>query len=523
MKKPQPNILIITTDQQRKDSLGCYGSDFAVTPTLDALARGGILFNRAYAANPVCSPSRVSLFTGQQVSRHGCWNIGVNTPEDTITLAHRLAHAGYATQYVGKIHFQAFHSPPELSKEHCMVPGNGWRKEIADAVEQKEALFSGPYYGFDTIEWASGHGNYGLTGHYGKWVRSQVSRKEFESYLYMKRLSESEFGGEANEWGIPKQLHNSVWTANRAIDYINKQKMESPFFLAVGFEDPHHPHALPEGYPLPVDPKKVPLPDFAARELDDKPDYFKQAHYGKANYLGDPSKKFDNRLMGQILGFDYSTVGEDDARLGRATYYSMVSLIDEQLGRIVDCLKSNNMLDNTIIIITSDHGELLGDHGLWLKGPFHYEQLLNVPLVIHWPKRLQKGRKSSALCSLVDIAPTILAATGVEYEQKSVDGIDQMPVLEGKKESVRDSVLSECVDNEYHIRLKSVITRDSKLTRHIEEKHGELYDLANDPMEKKNLWNDTASQKEKASLMCRLVDYTESIEREKRGIRTGPA
>lgn len=139
MNSRRPNILLITTDQQRTDTLGCYGSAWAGTPHLDAFAASGIICDRAYTTNPVCTPSRISLFTGLQVSKHGAWNIGVNAPEETRTIAHRLTEQGYRTHNIGKMHFQSYASRADRSRE--TVPG--WAGSEPD--------FSGPYYGFQTI------------------------------------------------------------------------------------------------------------------------------------------------------------------------------------------------------------------------------------------------------------------------------------------------------------------------------------------------------------------------------------
>ncbi len=112
-----PNILIITTDQQRTDSLSCYGSTFTDTPHLDRLAAEGVCLERAYCANPVCTPARASIFTGRYPSRHGAWNVGMNVPEEELMISHRLADVGYRTHYIGKAHFQPFGGSADQSIE----------------------------------------------------------------------------------------------------------------------------------------------------------------------------------------------------------------------------------------------------------------------------------------------------------------------------------------------------------------------------------------------------------------------
>ncbi|MCG9126497.1 sulfatase-like hydrolase/transferase [Candidatus Poribacteria bacterium] len=152
MKDLTPNILIITTDQQRTDTLSCYGSPFTDTPNIDRLAADGVCLERAYCTNPVCTPARASIFTGKYVSRHGAWNVGMNIPEDEPMISHRLSEVGYRTHYIGKAHFQPFGASPENSIE---TRNN----------TERYPDFQGPYYGFETIELALGHATYGIAGH----------------------------------------------------------------------------------------------------------------------------------------------------------------------------------------------------------------------------------------------------------------------------------------------------------------------------------------------------------------------
>ena len=138
----KPNVLIITTDQQRTDSLSCYGSAAVDTPHLDKLGAEGAVFRRAYCANPVCTPARASIFSGQYVSRHGAWNVGLKVPEDVPMLSHHLAALSYRTHYIGKAHFQPF-GGGELSIESA----SDW--------EDRYGNWHGPYYGFETVELSS--------------------------------------------------------------------------------------------------------------------------------------------------------------------------------------------------------------------------------------------------------------------------------------------------------------------------------------------------------------------------------
>ncbi|OPZ24889.1 MAG: Arylsulfatase [Lentisphaerae bacterium ADurb.BinA184] len=497
MKPAPPSVLIITTDQQRTDSLGCYGSRFVHTPHLDRLAHEGVVFDRAYCANPVCTPSRATIFSGQSVSRHGAWNVGLNVPDDVPLLSHRLGPAGYRTHYVGKAHFQSFGATPEQSAETL----HGW--------ERRYPQWTGPYYGFETVELALGHTAWGLAGHYGAWIRSQVPAAELARLNAITRRAGQSFGGEAYDWNLPLRLHNSVWTAERTIAFLEGHDAGRPFLLGVGFEDPHHPHCVPLELGERVDPAAVPLPDFTEGELDDKPPHFLEARCGQ---LETSSVRGAFAVAGQGGGADYRQVTGPDARLGRAYYYTMIQLIDRQVGRILDCLDRRGLAENTLVVFTTDHGELLGDHGLWMKGPFHYEPLVRVPLIVRWPAGFRGERRIPALISHTDIAPTALAAAGQE-PPADVDGTDALPLLRGETDRIRDAALIECIDDPRHLRLKTLVTDTRKLTWYAGRRDGELYDLEDDPREKRNRWDDPRYAADKATLLGRLLDMTEPRER----------
>ncbi len=496
MNRERPNILIITTDQQRTDSLSCYGASFTDTPHLDRLAAEGICFERAYCTNPVCTPARASIFSGRYVSRHGAWNVGMNVPDDEVMISHRLAKIGYRTHYIGKAHFQPFGAPPAQSVE-----------ARGDTTRYPE--FRGPYYGFETVELALGHATYGIAGHYGEWVKSQVPEETFAGYTKATRLAQRGFGGEAFDWELPLKYHNSIWTADRTIDFLKNRETDLPFLLAVGFQDPHHPHCVPTEFAERVDAAQVPLPDFVDGELDDKPPHFLAARCGELEKL-ETRGKFS--IAGQGSGADFREVTEADARLGRAYYYNMVKIIDTQMGRILECLHTCGLTENTLVIFTTDHGELLGDHGLWMKGPFHYEQLIRVPLLMRFPEAIPGGQRTQTLFSHVDIVPTILAAIG-EAPPTVTDGINALPLLNGQQKTHRDSVLVECVDDPSGLRLKTVVTDTRKLTWYCGQEYGELYDLEKDPGECINQWSNPAYAIDKTELLAAILEVMEPLEK----------
>jgi arylsulfatase A-like enzyme len=469
------------------------------TPNIDKMAEQGLKFNRAYCTNPVCTPSRASLYSGRYLSRHGAWNIGTNIPNTEVLISHRLKEEGYRTHLIGKAHFNSFQGEYDQSVETI----EHWKERFPE--------FTGPYYGFDTVELAVGHTTFGITGHYGYYVTKKLGISD-ASHIRTQRKSDKIFGGEAYSWELPLELSNTIWTAERTVAFLEKMsKTKDPFLLSVGFQDPHHPHALPKEYDLKIDPSKVPLPDYADTELEDKPPHFKMAHEGTLN-----SSRFRGEfgIAGHTMtgmDIDFKDISDMDARLGRTYYYGMVELIDKGIGMITEALERLGLDKNTIVVFTTDHGELLGDHGLWMKGPFHYEQLINVPLIISWPGKIAEGRTADSLVSLVDVVPTLLSLCGIEIPEE-LDGLDMKSVVKDEKSVIRDHVLVECTDDPKGLRLKTIVTERYKLTYYRGEDFGELYDLKEDPKERINLWNKIEKRDIKVELLLKLLDETEKME-----------
>jgi arylsulfatase A-like enzyme len=503
MNNQRPNIIIITTDQQRTDTLSCYGADYTSTPNIDRLAAEGVQCNRAYTVNPVCTPARLSILTGQYLSRHGAWNVGMTCPEDSPMLSGQLTDAGYRTHLIGKAHFQGY------------TPGREAAEKSVEVLIQDEfpTDWHGPYYGFQTVELCMGHTSWGHFGHYGQWVKSKVSEEEYKKLNQTDSVCETRFAGQGLDWDWPMELHNSAWVADRTIDFIEKRDKEQPFMLSIGFQDPHHPHCVPKEFTDKVNPDRVPLPKRREGEYDDKPRYFALANQGKLE-SNDVRGVFRGEfpVAGQGGGTDYNLISERDARLSRAYYHSMVKIIDQQMGRIMQCLEEQGISDNTIIVFTTDHGELLGDHGIWMKGPFHYEELVKIPFIVRWPKGIPGGQVLDSLINQVDIVPTILEAIGMEVPGH-VDGVSALPMLQKKADEIRDYTIVECTDDPDTLRLKTVVTKYRKLTYYHGNDFGELYDLEKDPDEFTNLWDDPEYVTDKVRLISILLDHVERLER----------
>ncbi len=479
-----PGVLLITTDQQRADTLGAYGSRLGATPRLDALARQGVTFTEARCQHPYCQPSRWTILTGQHPRTHGVWTNGVDpTPENVAAaLSTRAAGAGLATAFVGKAH---------LATNGVFRPGVSPHMEAAwNAARMPEGWY-GPYMGFSHVEliqlghYPFGFGPWPFGLHYGRWLagvapdghtitgRAALLRNSLRRMREAGPARERDLAPQTWRSALPEPLHPTSWIADRAIARLEALG-DRPFFLWVSFPDPHHPFDAPEPWASRFDPRDLPLPRRDPAELAGKPPLQRRFSEGLgfwARALNTPAARLPDRDLATMI----------------AAYYGMVAQLDHHIGRILDALSARRLEARTTVAFTSDHGELLGDHGLLFKGPFHYDGLLRVPLVLRGPG-LPAGRRVDDPVGTIDLAPTFERILGVPAGG-AVEGRDLAPVIEGRER--RDAVLT---DNDHRFVLRehvqTLTTRDHKLSRHIGRPYGELYVRAEDPGERENRWSD---------------------------------
>jgi arylsulfatase len=463
----QPNFLWICTDQQRHDTLGCYGNPFVHSPNIDALARTGLLFENAFCQSPVCTPSRASFLTGRYPRTTRCRQNGQSIPDDEILVTRLLADAGYFCGLAGKLHLSACHPKVAPIRE----------RRINDGY----AIFNWSHHHYPKNAWPSDE--------YHLWLASQ------NVPYTVRAIPESEHV----TLGMPTEHHHTTWCANKAIEFMHAAAgHKAPWLFSVNIFDPHHDFDPPEDlfnrYLEILD--QIPLPNYVEGELKNKPWFQDADHTG--NKGG---------------GIDASRMSPAEHRLLRAAYWAMCDLIDLQVGRMIDAVKQTDQLDNTIIIFMSDHGEMLGDHGLYLKGPHFYDPAIHVPLIISNPKRFAAsvGARTAALTELVDLAPTFLELAGLPIHP-GMQGRSILPLLSGGGvESQRDSVYCEYYNAMPKHTPKAFATMIRTATYKLTAYHGtggenpgELYDLQKDPSETHNLWSDVASQSLKCSLFEQL-------------------
>ncbi len=485
----QPNILWICTDQQRFDTLGCMGNRFVNTPNLDRLAAEGALFTKAFCQNPICTPSRASFLSGRYPRTCRVRGNGQEVPEDEILIPKMLRdEAGYVCGLSGKFHLSA------CSTDIC----HETERRIDDGYE----VFNWAHNPRRTAE------GYPRGNQYRNWLdeRGITYQTAPSPFLPQKdhAASSLEDGSKQPYWvsaplvesGMENTHHHSHWCADRTIDFIKERERDRrPWLFSVNFYDPHHPMDPPEEYlQRYIDMlDEIPLPEYGETELQDKP-----------LFQHDPIE----------CQYKFDLMSDTEHRLVKAAYWAMIDQIDAEVGRILSVLEETGQKNDTLMIFTSDHGEILGDHRIYLKGPYFYEPAVRVPLIFSMPGIVKTGLRSDALVELMDIAETILDACGVPIHP-GMQGQSLWPILTGQKPPNfhKENVYCEYYNSlTCHENPKAYATmlrdRRCKIVRvhGLGDDQGELYDLEHDPGEFRNLWNNPEYAAVKIMMLTALCD-----------------
>ena len=453
----QPNILWICTDQQRADTIGTLGNRFVRTPHINALAAQGTAFTSAYCQSPVCTPSRASFLTGRYPRTTRCRQNGQAIPSTEKLISRLLADAGYTCGLAGKLHLAT-----------C---ANGVvEKRIDD--------------GYKVFHWSHHPQPDWPENAYTQWLTQQGQTWDKlykgQSTPYIKE-------------GIPAEYSQTTWCANMAIDFIKEQK-GSPWFFSYNCFAPHHPFDPPANYLARYNPENLPTPKYKPNEANSKTTY----------------QRLDSEFAhSDPNSYHVAAMTDRDKQQVTAAYYAMVDLIDYNVGRMVAALNETEQLNNTIVIFMSDHGEMLGDHGIYLKGPHFYEEAVRVPLIFSWPGQFKTGLKVDGLTELIDITPTLLDAAGLSIPQ-FIQGKTLLPILSGKAnpDHHRNSVFSEYYNAWSHKHSYGTMLRTNihKMIVYHGTDQGELYDLDKDPDEFNNLWDIEKYSELKTQLLKETFD-----------------
>jgi arylsulfatase A-like enzyme len=490
----RPNILFIHTDEQRADSLGCMGNDHAQTEHIDGLAADGVTFEDAHCTHPLCMPSRGTLMTGRYPTATGMWRNGIPLPEDEQTLPGLLRDAGYTTGLLGKGHLTPYSGDPDRHPESVQITNDDCTEED---VWEYWRNFDGPYYDFEHVRLAIAHGHHGTDGgHYGLWLREEHpdAVELFEPENALEQTDER-----FNSWksAAPLEAHSTTYVADRTVEFIEDHAADDdPFFGWVGIPDPHFPYDPPEPYAGQTDPEAVDLPvDWQGESWrEDLPELVR--YFTEGEKYPPPWDEITEELVRELI----------------AHTIDMVNLVDDGVGRILEALDANGIAEDTLVVFTSDHGDWLGDHGIFQKGAVHTDGETRIPLVVRWPGEAEDGRRVESTASLVDMMPTLLDAAGVDVPF-GVQGESMVPVLTGEQDSVREyaHVVHRHEEGSVNfspgtMHLKTIIGDDYRLSHYsgLEQPYGQLIDRQNDPGELDNLWFDETELRDE--LMYDLVD-----------------
>ncbi|MGG1515386.1 sulfatase-like hydrolase/transferase [Paenibacillus oryzisoli] len=396
----KPNIVIIMSDEQSWDTLRFHGNPAAVTPNLDALAAAGMSLDRCYTPYPLCCPARASLWSGRMPHDHhvmGNWrHIRADIADDG--LVNRFRDAGYHTIYTGKWH----------------VPGT-----------------SPDRYGFTDLS-AIPASPGGIDR--GRYILPYREYAEANGYTLLPNNIENLTAADAELLKQPGKApcgraevalehYLEVWQTQQFLAALDRRPEDQPFFAVCSFNAPHFPMVVPAPYDTLIAPEDVVLP----------PNF-------RAGLEGKPAEVLESRYYKHLAHCD-----EGEWRRFIAHYLGFCTLIDNQVGDIVSDLQAKGLYDNTIIVFVSDHGDMMGAHGLVEKGFYlHYEEALRVPLIIAGAGCAAAGSQSNALVQLHDLVPTLAELAGVPLAAEAdIDGRSFAGVVAGRTEQHRDCVLAE--------------------------------------------------------------------------------
>lgn len=418
----QPNILILMADQLTAGALRAYGGRVARTPHIDGLAADGVVFESFYCNSPLCAPSRFSFMSGQLPSRIGAYDNAAEFGADVPTFAHYLRGAGYRTALSGKMHFCG---PDQL---------HGFEERLTTDIYPAD-------FGW-TPDWTRFEERPG-------WYHTMDSVTQAGPCT---RTNQTDFDDEV------------VFAARQQLFDIARGNDRRPFCLVVSMTHPHDPYVIPEPYWNRYRDEEIDLPRVSIPQAELDP---------------------HSRRVRHVIGLGLATPTEAQVRAARRAYYGAVAYVDDQIGALLSTLKDTRLDANTVVVVLADHGDMLGERGLWYKMNF-FEPACRIPLIVHAPRRFA-ARRVAEPASLLDLLPTLAElghGGGTPAYAVPPAGRSLVPALEGG--AAPGEVIGEYL-GEGAIAPLVMIRRDRYKFVHCPADPDQLYDLAADPDELVNL------------------------------------
>ncbi len=428
----RPNFLFIMTDQHRFDYLSCAGSAFTDTNNIDSIAQEGMRFSNCYTNSPVCAPARIALATGIQPFRLGVLDNYCYLPLSTPTYYQRLRDYGYRVGCVGKL---------DLSKPDGYIGFNG----------DRPCTYS---FGFTHPHECEGKNRATMScepiGPYTSYLDRKNMLKTFHNNSKVRKREDTWFKAQNFNSVLDTEDYHDVYIGRKSEEWLRNITTDHPFHLFVSFVGPHTPFEPPAEYWQRY--KEVDVPEAIEDNLESKPEWVKK------------------------LSCKYNVSAEQVPET-RRRYAASIKVIDDMIGLIIDTLRERNLLENTYIIFTSDHGEMLGDYGLYTKH-VAYEPSIHIPLIISGPC-IPKGQVCNSMIELIDLNPTICDLAGIPR----IQGIDAKSFLQVlKREEIKHRSQIICSERNF----RCIRTDRYKYIENYNDV-SELYDLVEDPCELNNI------------------------------------
>ena len=520
----RPNFLVFITDQQRWDHVGFAGNPTIRTPNIDALASAGTWVPRFYVASPVCMPNRATFMTGRMPSLHGVRHNGIPLDFDQSTFVHLLRGAGYRTALIGKSHLQNFVGEAPAYERESFAPlavpppadyqeafrarhirssydqelRSVWRADPGRYIEL-------PYYGFDHVRLCVGHGD-NVSGHFENWLHTTAPTQHGRygcAHALEQRQADSP---QTYKPVLSEAVYPTTYVEQETLAFLDDHRSsaaETPFFIQCSFPDPHHPFTPPGRYWDMYSPDEVVLPE----------SFFNRAnhyippieHLVTAHRVGETQTRWTTPFI----------ANEAQARDIIAKTYGQITMIDDAVGAVLKRLCDNGLANDTVICFVSDHGDWMGDHGLFLKGPFHYQSLIRTPFVWRDPDNKFNRGRLPGLAGTVDLARTILERAGLQ-PFNGIQGRSLLSALSGANSfDDRQMLIEQQTQYPYLgfdrlVRVNTLVSQTRRLSVWENCAWGELYDLDNDPGERVNLWDEPSWHTQRAELTLSLVHLMQS-------------
>ncbi len=470
----RPNVLYIMTDQQRWDTISASGNDLIDTPNFDRLAAGGANFTRFYTAAFPCSPSRATLISGRYPHSHGVWTNDTLLDPSVRTLGEVSRDAGYDTAWIGKWHLGGD------------MYGDSWayRYSVGENGLQREKFDLERTLGEDTAQ----HG-------FEHWVGGFT---HYQNYLSELGLLEPRPGKKVrgnhhtvHEDGhsvIPEEHFMTAFLAKEAMTFLEQpERSERPFTCCLSFHGPHLPITPPEPWDQMYDPDAVPLPGNLNDDLRDKP------WRNQRNNRWWVREDWTDEQFRDII----------------ARYWGYCSYIDHWTGRVLDTLEQQGLADDTIVVFTSDHGEMVGSHGFVYKGAYMYDGVQRVPFIMRAPGVIPEGLQTDALGSSVDLLPTLAEMMGIEAPPET-QGRSMLPLVSGQADRGREMTFTEM--NSPGLGIVMARTDRYKFCYNWKKRQvDELYDMQEDPLELENLAVDPEHAELAGEMRERVIEWMRDI------------